>query len=213
MSPPLPSSNLRFSCWAWRHMVWDIPLVIWGQLCCLCPLTTSYGPPAYVLAVEGGKQKRPWLCVNTAQQELKHVCIMRTVFSTNPKHSPISVTTKKINSFPANISKRSEVEPGEKELIRRRCLSFCCCSSESNSVLFGIKLVFPKSTVLPLTVIGKWSPCLYHDPWAFPFFFLPLSFWGEGVRKQLSGGLAANQGQPTTVIQRVHGLYLSLDKL
>ncbi|KAK4810943.1 hypothetical protein QYF61_013351, partial [Mycteria americana] len=33
--------------------------------------------------------------------QLKHLCIINTVFSTNPKHSPIPATIKKINSISA----------------------------------------------------------------------------------------------------------------
>jgi len=67
-------------------------------------------PPNFLctstLLTGGGceEEKRPWLCVSTAQQQLKHPCVINTVFSTNAKHSPILATMKKINSFPAKAS-------------------------------------------------------------------------------------------------------------
>ena len=85
-------------------MVWNIPLVSWGQLSQLCPLTTSCAPPAPCW--RGGVRSRKGLvlCVSTTQQQLKHPCIINTVSSTNPKHSPIPATMKKINSIPAKTS-------------------------------------------------------------------------------------------------------------
>ena len=67
----------------------------------LCP------PPASSLVGWGEKQKNPWLCVSPAQQQLKHPCVINTVFSTNPKHSPIQATVKKINSIPAKTGIQS----------------------------------------------------------------------------------------------------------
>ena len=43
-------------------------------------------------------------CVNTAEQWRKHPCVIHSVFSTNPNHSPILATMKKINSTPAKTS-------------------------------------------------------------------------------------------------------------
>ena len=85
-------------------MVWNIPLVSWGQLSQLCSLPVSCTPPAYSLVGWGEKQKKPWLCVSTTQQQLKHPSVINTVFSTNEMHSPILVPMKKINSTPAKIS-------------------------------------------------------------------------------------------------------------
>ena len=42
-----------------HHKVWDIPLVIWGQLSRLRPLPASRVRPAYSLAGLCEKQKRP----------------------------------------------------------------------------------------------------------------------------------------------------------
>jgi len=43
-------------------------------------------------------------CVSTAQQQLKHSSIINTIFHTNPKHSPIEATMKKLNSIPGKTS-------------------------------------------------------------------------------------------------------------
>ncbi|KAK4811256.1 hypothetical protein QYF61_022153 [Mycteria americana] len=37
--------------------------------------------------------------IGRVKQQLKHLCVINTVFSTNPKHSPIAATIKKINSI------------------------------------------------------------------------------------------------------------------
>jgi len=65
--PLLPSPPVLY-CWAWRHTVWNIPLVSQGQLSQLCPLPGPGAPPAYSLVGWGKEQKRPWLCASTAQQ-------------------------------------------------------------------------------------------------------------------------------------------------
>ena len=102
--PPLLSSSPSFICWAWHHMVWNIPWVSWGQLFWLCPLPTSCAPPASLLVGWGEKKERPCLSVSPAQQELKHPCVINTVYSTNPKHSPTLATMEKINPIPAKTS-------------------------------------------------------------------------------------------------------------
>jgi len=64
----LPSFPPCFLCWARRHMVWGTPLVSWGQLSWLCPLPTPCASSAHSLVGWCERQKRPWLCVSTAQQ-------------------------------------------------------------------------------------------------------------------------------------------------
>ena len=104
---PLPSSAPPFICWGWHHVAQTIPLLSWAQLSQLCPLPTSCAPPASTLAGRGEKQKRPWLCVSTAQQQPEQPCATNTAFNTNPKQSPIPATIEKINSVPAKISTHS----------------------------------------------------------------------------------------------------------
>ena len=80
-----------------------------GWLSGLCPLPSSCVPPASSLAGRCEEQKRPWLCVSTAQRELKHPCVISAVSSTNPKHSPIPATMKKIYSIPAKTNIKMNV--------------------------------------------------------------------------------------------------------
>ena len=68
---------------------------------------TPCAPPASLLVGWGEKQKSPWLWVSPAQQERKHPWVISTVFSTDPNHSPILATVKKINSIPAKTSTTS----------------------------------------------------------------------------------------------------------
>jgi len=82
-----------------------------GQLSRLCPLPASCAPPASLLAGWCEEQKRPGLCVSTAQRELKHPCVNSTVSSTNPRHSPIPATKKEINSIPAQTSAMYKSNP------------------------------------------------------------------------------------------------------
>lgn len=43
----LPYFSRSFIHWAWCHMVWDIPVVSYGQLSHLCPLLAFCAPPAF----------------------------------------------------------------------------------------------------------------------------------------------------------------------
>ena len=95
----LPSAiSPQFYCWARCHVVWDIPLVTLGQLSSLCPLPAPGAPPAPLLSELHEKQNSPWLCASTVLQ-LKHRCVITTVFTPNPKHSTIPATRRKINSI------------------------------------------------------------------------------------------------------------------
>lgn len=87
----------RFYCWVWCHVIWNVPLVSWGHLSHLYSLTVSCAPLAYSLVGQCEKQKRPLFCVSTAQQYIKHPCIINIVFITNPKFRTIKATMKKIN--------------------------------------------------------------------------------------------------------------------
>ncbi|KAK4816014.1 hypothetical protein QYF61_011004 [Mycteria americana] len=71
---------------------------------------------------EHGKLKSPCL----VQQQLKHLCIINTVFSTNPKHSPIPATIKKIDSISAETrtprcGSAARVQQQSQALILPRC--------------------------------------------------------------------------------------------
>lgn len=87
----------RFVYQPWLHMVWNIPWVSQGLL---WPFPTPCAPPEFLL-VGWGEEKRSWLCVSFAQQKWKHPCIINTISSTNPNHSPESAAVKKIDSIPA----------------------------------------------------------------------------------------------------------------
>ena len=102
-----------------RHLSEHPPFLLLPQLCMLSmtsygmgypfgqlrsALPASYAPPAYSLVGGCEMQKRPWRCVSTAQQYLQRRCVTNTVFITNPKHSPILATVKKINPTPAKTS-------------------------------------------------------------------------------------------------------------
>lgn len=69
----LEKKTFLFSCRAWCHMVWNISLVVWGQLPWLCPFP-SCPAPAYLLKGQSGKQRWPWHCASTAQLLLKPWC-------------------------------------------------------------------------------------------------------------------------------------------
>ena len=68
------------------HMVWNIPLVSWGQPSQLCPLPTSCAPPALL----------------SSNQNIPPV--INTIFSTNTEHSHTQATMKTYNSIPSKTS-------------------------------------------------------------------------------------------------------------
>lgn len=65
----------------------------------LCPLPAPWSPPTCSLVGWGER-----LCVSTAQQQLKHPCIINTISSTNLKYSPILTAVKKITWIAAGSS-------------------------------------------------------------------------------------------------------------
>jgi len=66
----------------------------------LCPLPAPCAcTPSSSLAGQHEKLNSPWLSVSTAEQQLKHQCVITTVFSTNPKHGSIWASAKKSNSI------------------------------------------------------------------------------------------------------------------
>ena len=101
MAPSPPSSSPSFICWAWHHMVWNIPLVSWGQLSQLCPLPKLLVHPQPAHWWGGVRaEKALALCKHCSAITKTSLCYQHC-FSTTPKHSPILATMKKINSIPA----------------------------------------------------------------------------------------------------------------
>lgn len=113
---------LIFDCW--HHMAWNIPLIRWGQLSPLSPLSASCPSPVYLLG--GGVRKRESVEPVPAlpQQHSKHWCVISLVFVTNPNHSTIQAAVMEIfNSIPARPSR--ERNP-EFELYLRTSYAFWC---------------------------------------------------------------------------------------
>jgi len=54
--------------------------------------------PVSLLAGQYEKQNSPWLIVDTAQQQLKHHCVINIAFVLNPTYRIISATMEKIIS-------------------------------------------------------------------------------------------------------------------
>lgn len=69
--PPSPFLSPVLFSWAWYLMELNIPLVNLGQLSWVYPLQLSCTLPSSSLAGQE-KQKSPWRCISTAQQQLKH---------------------------------------------------------------------------------------------------------------------------------------------
>ena len=57
-------------------------------------------PSLLLVGVDLEKEKASTLCARTVQPEPKHWCLISTVLSTNPKHSTIQATKKKVHSTP-----------------------------------------------------------------------------------------------------------------
>lgn len=71
-----------------------------------CGQVRSAVPPPsslFILTGEVGEKQKTRLCVSTAQQELKYPSFI-TLSNTNPNHSRILATVKKINSTQAKTS-------------------------------------------------------------------------------------------------------------
>lgn len=78
------------------HILRNIPLACW--LSWFYSLPASCAPSATLAGwLEGQykKLKNPWLCAATAQQQLKHRCVISIVFLPQPKHSIVRDTVKK----------------------------------------------------------------------------------------------------------------------
>lgn len=83
---PLSSFLSQLICWAWSHMVWNIPFD--------CPVPAVSPPnhpctPNFIASVATWKAERPWLSVSPTHNNKKHLYIVNPVFGTSSKHSPI----------------------------------------------------------------------------------------------------------------------------
>lgn len=67
----------------YNAVVWNIPWVSQGQLSQLCPFPTTFALAGPLLEGWGEEQQGPWHCSH------EHVCVINTVFNTNPKHSSV----------------------------------------------------------------------------------------------------------------------------
>lgn len=80
----------------------EYPLVHSGHLSPPHSLPASCPPSAYSLWSQNKKQ--------TAQQQLKHCCVINAILVTNLKHSSLWAAIKKINFIPAKPSTRPETQ-------------------------------------------------------------------------------------------------------
>lgn len=99
----IPSSFPSFTQWPQGHRVQNNPLVTWGRLPWLPLLLTVCSPsllPGGVVP-EAGKALMLWKHCSTIK---KHLYIINSIFSINPKHSPILFTVKKIYCTRAKTS-------------------------------------------------------------------------------------------------------------
>ena len=82
----------------------------------------------------------PRRCASAAPQWLQHPCVIGTVPSTNPKHSPTLATMKKINTTPAKASTTSHgrvtLSSQSTEFHRRK-------KSEGGEVIFSMQRSYP----------------------------------------------------------------------
>lgn len=76
-------------CWACYSLYeWSHPCQFGSAVAALSPLNFLV-TPAYLLAMQIEKQRKPCCCVNPAQQQLKPWCATNTVLLTNPNHSTL----------------------------------------------------------------------------------------------------------------------------
>lgn len=75
----------------------NISLVGCSQLSQVCPLPTSFSLPASLPV--GWCKESKGLCVSPTQQERKHHCVIKALFSTNVKCGLTLTTVKKINPY------------------------------------------------------------------------------------------------------------------
>ena len=105
--PPHPSQLPPVLLFSMTSYGLEYPWASLGQLSQLCPLPASCAPPASLLAGQYEKLKSPWLRISTAQQQLKHQCVINVILILNPKRNTIPATRNKINSTPAETRTHS----------------------------------------------------------------------------------------------------------
>lgn len=115
----------NFCPWVWHYMIWIISWVSSDQLLGLCCLPASCPPSAYLLLRDTIRNKRPWICANTTQQQPKHWHVISTVLVTNLKPSTIQGAVRKIITpwQPDTVQCMKNVLEG---LILPCCPKFCC---------------------------------------------------------------------------------------
>lgn len=96
----LPSPTLQFYSFITCHKVWNIPLPCLGWLSWCCPLGILCHP-YWQDSMRSTEMETPLALCSTAQQQLKHQCIINTVVLPKPNYSIISDNIKKIISVSA----------------------------------------------------------------------------------------------------------------
>jgi len=96
----LLDTSTRFDYWAYSM---EYPLASLSHLSWFFTLPAFCAPPVCLLARQSVKLKRPWLGVNTVQQQLKEWYVISIFLILNPKHNSIVSTRKKINSSPTEM--------------------------------------------------------------------------------------------------------------
>lgn len=85
----------------WFYL-WTNHLVNLHQLSQFCSLSAFYLPQPTHCWGKSGKLRKPWCCVSTVQQQLKHWHVINSVLVTNLK---FRAARKKINAVPVKTTK------------------------------------------------------------------------------------------------------------
>ena len=108
LSPPGNSPWFYSFFFTWFHMVWNVSLASLGKLPWLCPLPATCLPPAPCAGrtVQKAEEMETSLPLHsTAQQLLKHWCVINTVFLLKLKRSIVPDTMKKVK--PVSVETRT----------------------------------------------------------------------------------------------------------
>lgn len=170
----------------------------WGQLSQLYPHPALCAPPVHSLVGCPGKQKRPQLCLSTAQQKQKDPCY-QWHFHTNPNHSRIQPTAEKIN-YPSQ-NQHVEVDCGTQAVLHRHLCSYmspieaaCCPFPFASFLAFFVDLVdsnkdlqdteFNHSSEEMLTQQPVWISRQWRK-WAFEgliALYVFITLWKEHIK-------------------------------